>query len=191
MIRRETHPGRPLVNMLNGWNFFFILWNCFYLYWAIGDGLGNIAGYAPAGNGPFYSSWDNVYSFFFFLELLLLLEEASLGPPWRRVFPSVGGGGGTHCFLTLRVTNWFLFRETSSSWEDFHCQLSLQDHYKPAPDWKKDFFSWVWRRQTGLPFHSPESPGTFAFTSFWWTSCLNTLFLHSLCPPFEASINFC
>ena len=119
---------------------FFSLWNCFYLYWATGDGLGNIAGYAPAGNGPFCSSWDNVYSFFFFLELLLLLEEASLGPPWRRVFPSVGGGGGTHCFLTLRVTNWFLFRETSSSWEDFHCQLSLQDHYKPAPDSKKIFF---------------------------------------------------
>ena len=66
---------------------------------------------------------------------------------------------GLSYFLTLGVTNWFLFGERFLPLGKISSATSFQDHYWPAPPWKKIFFPWVWKkRQTGLPFHIPEEP---------------------------------
>ena len=126
---------------------------------------------------------------FFFLEPLLfrswqlsLQVHCWVASTWKRI-SSISWGHS--CLLTLKshspvrssLSKGFLI-----SWEDFHCQLSLQDHFfkissrSPVPPWEKDFFSTVWRRrEMGLLRHSPEElPGAFASSSSW----VFHLFLH-------------
>ena len=144
---------------------------CFCFYWALDNGLWSIsASYAPLGRCPFWFSWGIFLSFCFCLESLLLLAVTSSGPllngsSLEDNFFSLG----LSCFLTLRghylVLIWWKF---SSSWKDFYCQLFLQDHYKPAPPWKKHFFFLGLEKETdgsSIPFFW-EPPGALRFSSF-------------------------
>ena len=98
--------------------------------------------------GDVYSNFPGI---FLFLELLLLLAVASSGPLLRG---SSFFSWGPSYFLTLGVTNWFLFGERFLPLGKTSSATSFQDHYWPATPWKKIFFFLGLEKETRQVFHS-------------------------------------
>lgn len=164
MIRIETYPSSPLVNIywMNELPLFFFWTICFYFYRDIQNGLGTVSVSYLLRKHPFQASWDSFLGFSFSWSCCFagssLLRSTAEWPLLGGEFPHFWGGHS--CFWLFRVTNWFLAGEEFNLLEGFPLPAVSWRSILTSSSLETDFlFLGLERDGSSLPFSCGASWG--------------------------------